>query len=539
MLRIFLALLAVRAAAEPSLLRSRPAFALVDEVVELRPADAHHFNVEAPQKCGDDAPIEVLPRRLRCQMTRPETTTILVSVCDDALTYCRQESFAVNVAGAAKAAAKASPLAASPRADKRAPEGFLDNDPARALADARRENRLILIDFYGVWCPPCNQLEEEAYPAAVFKAAAADYVKIGLDADAAVSYAWKARFKVGGYPTLVVADADLRELGRVVGFLSAPALAAFLDGAKALRTEPVEVAAARLAHGGAAATLARRLRVARWRAERGEFAAVEALLAGRAESDARRELLLARRERARREDDTAARVAAAKDLAAGFPLDAEFVYWAAEIAESDKAAGLNLRAAVRESVRKWSSNPAVGETGFTPGDLESAEAGFVEIVASTQEARPLWSAAADAYAREARLSPLKAPRAANFGLGDALLKAGRTAEAKALYEALVRAYPREFTFNYEYASELSDGGDATGAYPYAVAAERAAYGDNWLRAVRLKGELELILGRPADAAKTVDEALAQAVLPKSAAVRTYRYVAALRDLRRRIAAAKS
>jgi hypothetical protein len=102
----------------------------------------------------------------------------------------------------------------------------------------------------------------------------------------------------------------------------------------------------------------------------------------------------------------------------------------------------------------------------------------------------------------------------------------------------VKAYPGEFTFNYEYAAELEDDGDAAGAYPYAVAAAQAAYGDNWLRAVRLKGALELKLGRPEQAAKTVDEALAQTIPPKSPLVRTYRYLSALRALRREIAAAK-
>ncbi|MFI5351200.1 MAG: tetratricopeptide repeat protein, partial [Elusimicrobiota bacterium] len=187
---------------------------------------------------------------------------------------------------------------------------------------------------------------------------------------------------------------------------------------------------------------------------------------------------------------------------------------------------------------KWSSSSALGESEYAVADLLSEEAALAEVVGSTEEARGLWSRAADAYGEEARLSPLKSPRAANFGRGEALLKAGRKAEAKSMYESLVKAYPREFTFNYVYATGLKDDGDAAGAYPYAVAATEAAYGDNWLRAVRLKGSIELKLGRLDEAAKTVDEALAQTVPPKSPLVRTYRYVSALRALRREIAAAR-
>jgi thiol-disulfide isomerase/thioredoxin len=540
MIAIFLAALALpAAAAEPSLLKTRPASALVDEVVELRPIDGHHFNVEAPQRCGADKPLEVLPRRLRCQLTKPGVAAFLVSVCDDALTFCRQESFDVKVAGVAKAAAKTSPVKAAPKGGKGAPAGFIDNEPARARALARREGRLLLIDFYGIWCPPCNQLEEEAYPDPAFQAASADFVKVGLDADAVASFDWKAHFKVGGYPTLIVADANLTELGRVVGSRSGPALAKFLTDVKAYRDEPVETAAALVAKGGPDATELRRLRVAHWRAERGEFDGVEKLLAGIDDPYARRELLLARREQARLQDDQPARLTATKALIADFPRDAAFASWVDELAAADKNAAAPLREAVRASVALWSTNAALGDSEYAPADLLYEEASIAEQLGSTEEAKGLWSQTADAYGAEAAKSPLKVPRAANFGRADALLKAGRKAEAKSLYESLVKAYPEEFTFNYEYASELNDDGDASAAYPYAVKAAETAYGDNWLRAVRLKGALELKLGRPGDAAKTVDEALAQTVPPKSAQVRTYRYVNALRALRRDITAAKT
>ncbi len=538
MLSLLLALLAAPALAAPaSLLRSRPGSALVDEIVELRPIDGHHFNVEAPQKCGADAPIEVLPRRLRCQLRTPGVATILVSVCDDALTYCRQESFDVKVAGAAKAAAKASPIKAAPKGGRHAPAGFIDNEPARARALARREHRLLFIDFYGIWCPPCNQLEEESYPDPAFQAASSDFVKLGLDADAAASFDWKTHFKVGGYPTLIVADADLRELGRIVGARSGPALAKFLADIKAFDGEPIETAAALVAKGGAEATPLRRLRVAHWRAERGEFDAAEKLLAGLTDPYARRELLLARRERARLADDAAAHLEATKLLIAEFPGDAAFADWVSDLAAADKPAAAALRGAVENSVARWSASPELGGTDYSAADLLAEESSLADVVGSSEEARARWSKTADAYAAEAAKAPLKVPRAANFGRGEALMSAGRKAEARALYESLVAAYPAEFTFNYDYASALRDDGDAAAAYPYAVRALAAGYGDNWLRAVRLKAELELKLGRAADAAKTVDDALAQTVPPKSAAVRTSRYVAALRELRLQIKAA--
>lgn len=511
-------------AEEPSLLQSRPPSALAHEIIELKPAAGHHFNPAAPQTCGGLRAEEVLPRRFRCQLRTAGAVPILASICDDAKTFCRQERFQVAVRGLSKAAARLSPVQSPPKGGKQAPEGFIDNDPAEALSLAKKTGRLLFIDFYGIWCPPCNELEEHAYPDPAFQAAAADFVKIGLDADAQASFDWKARFKVGGYPTLIVADAELRELGRIVGSRSGPALARFLREAKGAKDESSEK---------------RRLREARRRASRGEFDEAASILSALAGPEARRELLLARRERARREEDAPAGLAATRQLAAEFADSAEFSDWALALVEADKAAGAALVTPLRHSVESWLDSPTLGESGYAPGDLISNEAAFFETLGSTQEAKALWSRAADAYAAQAAKSPLKVPRAANFGRAEALKNAGRRAEAEALYASLTAAYPEEFTFNYDYASALKDDGRAADAYPLSVKAERGAYGDNWLRAVRLKAELELQLGRAPEAAATVDEALAQVAMPKSTAVRTGRYLIALRRLREKIAAARS
>ncbi|MBI3563634.1 MAG: thioredoxin family protein [Elusimicrobia bacterium] len=535
MLLPLLALAAAASAAEPSLLKDRPTSGLLDEVVELRPAAGHHFNVEAPQKCGGEKPLEVLPRRVRCQLKSAGKFPVLVSVCDDAKTFCRQESFDISVRGAS--GAKASPMTAAPKGGRKAPEGFVDNDPAAAQALARKDGKLLFIDFYGIWCPPCNDLEEHAYPAPEFKAAAKDFVLVGLDADTPGSHDWKSRFKVGGYPTLVIADADLREVARVIGYRSGPALAEVMRTAVALRGEPIEAAAAAVAKGGAGATEARRVRVARWRSDRAEFERAEDLLKGLASAEARKLALETRRERARVTEDAEAGLAALRGLLDGFPDDASYSDWASALADQDAAAAKALEPALRRSVERWSAEPALGAAGYDPGDLLYNLASFLDAIGSTEAAKDVWTKVADAYAAQAAASPLAVPRAANFGRAEALWKAGRKDEAKALYETLVKAYPGEFTFNYDYATALADE-DPRAAYPYAVKAVAAAYGDNWLRAVRLKASLELALGRAADAARTVDEALAQTVPPKSSAVRTFRYVTALRDLRRKIAAAK-
>lgn len=529
--------LAAAAHADGSLLKNRPSQVVAGQIVALTPLDGDHFNQDAPQKCGADAPQELKPRRLNCRFRRPGVNHVLVTICDDALTFCRQERFDVDVrpGGAAASAVSASPLAAAPRGGAAAPPGFIDNDPKAAFARARARHALVLVDFYGIWCPPCNDLVEYAYPDPAFKAASRDWVKLALDADAQTSFALKNRWKVGGYPTLIAADAEGREIGRVVGFLSGPALAKFLDQSRTESGEPVDAVSVLVAHGGPDATPQRRLRVARWRAARGEFAAAEKLLERDDSAPARRELLEMRRERARREGDNAAARRALNGLIQAFPADAEYADWVESLSEIDTATVRALLTPLHASVARWSVDPTLGEQGEDPGDLFYDEASVLAALGDKSAAREEFSKAADAYAAQAARSPLKTPRAANFGRADSLMKAGRREEAKTLYVSLVKAYPTEFTFNYEYATALSDDGDFSAAYPYAVAAAHDGYGDNWLRAVRLKAELEFKLGRAAEAAQTVSRALTQAPEPKTTNVRTFRYLAALRKLQARLA----
>jgi len=72
-------------------------------------------------------------------------------------------------------------------------------------------------------------------------------------------------------------------------------------------------------------------------------------------------------------------------------------------------------------------------------------------------------------------------------------------------------------------------------YPAALISARAAvksgYGDNWLRAVALEAKILTAMGLKDEAVKSLDAALGEAAAPKSAAVRTHRYLTELRRLR--------
>jgi thiol-disulfide isomerase/thioredoxin len=520
-----LLLLSAAPAGAENLVKSKPAAAMLNERIELKPIDGHHFNVEAPQKCGKNRADEVTPRVFRCRLASSGAVEVLASVCDDALTFCRQERFTVQVSGRKPEAARAK-VAPKPHAFA---EGFLVNEPGKAVTFARRAHQPLFVHFYGIWCPPCNMLEEGVYPGELFQKASEGFVKLALDADAELSWDWKARFKIGGYPTLLVLDERGQEISRAVGYRSPEALALFLKESQGLMAEPVELAALAVAKSSPSEDGARRARVANWRLERAEYE--EALAAAGTAPAARRASLLARKELASKSDDAPAVRAALKDLAAEFKDEAEFTDWVSDLVERDKPAAEALAPAVSASVARWSADPKLGEHGFVPGDLLESEASYLESLGREAEAKAAWSAGAEAYAADAKASRLKLARGANLERAYCLVKAGRLAEARALYDSLVGAYPDEFTFNYGYGRLLFEQKEYPSALVSARAAVKAGYGDNYLRAVALQSKILKAMGLKEEAAKSLDAALSEAAAPKSAAVRTHRYLADLRKLR--------
>jgi predicted Zn-dependent protease len=360
-------------------------------------------------------------------------------------------------------------------------------------------------------------LEELTYPTPEFKAASARYVRLRLDADSDVSWAWKARFKVGGYPTLIVADEQLREIGRVVGWLPAPALARTLEELKRLKDQPVEASRDRL-------------RVGRWHYERGEYALARKAFEGRKDAEAHRYDLLSEAELAKQEDRKDDLKSAYRALVADFPADYELSGWLGELLELDKpfaSARLEQSKAVADA---WVNDPKLAVTGETKGDVFEGEAELLDAAGSAEDAKTYYRKAAEAFGAMAERSPLALSRGPNIERAYCLRKAGETAAAGALYEKLVAAYPDEFTFRRAYAEMLSEQGDKNKAYEQASLAVEHSYGDNWLRAVHLKASLELDLGKKDQARRTIESALAEASLPSSTQLRTHRYIAKLRGL---------
>ncbi len=102
-------------------------------------------------------------------------------------------------------------------------------DLAKALQQAKTENKMVLMDFTGSdWCPPCKALHSTVLTSKEFaNFASTNLVLVEVDfphskaqskelkeANAALSE----KFKIEGFPTIIVLSADGKELKRRDGY---------------------------------------------------------------------------------------------------------------------------------------------------------------------------------------------------------------------------------------------------------------------------------------------------------------------------------
>ncbi len=92
-----------------------------------------------------------------------------------------------------------------------------------AQARARAEKKVILMDLWAEWCGPCQYLKKKVFPTAEAQAALAKVVP--FDAlvqtrdmkDLPEGRVLAEKYELQGFPTLIIIDADGKELRRQVG----------------------------------------------------------------------------------------------------------------------------------------------------------------------------------------------------------------------------------------------------------------------------------------------------------------------------------
>ncbi len=94
---------------------------------------------------------------------------------------------------------------------------FVEKTFDEACAEAKKADKLVLIDFYTTWCGPCKKLDRETWPDTDVKALLSEkFIAIKLDAEKDTKTA--ANFKIGSYPTVLLVKPSGDEIDCLVGF---------------------------------------------------------------------------------------------------------------------------------------------------------------------------------------------------------------------------------------------------------------------------------------------------------------------------------
>lgn len=92
-----------------------------------------------------------------------------------------------------------------------------DADIDRAFAQARAQNKPVLLYWGATWCPPCNQLKATFFNRQDFAQASQSFVAVHVDGDRPGAQKLGSRFKVSGYPTVVLFSPAGAEITRLPG----------------------------------------------------------------------------------------------------------------------------------------------------------------------------------------------------------------------------------------------------------------------------------------------------------------------------------
>ncbi|WP_077037171.1 thioredoxin family protein [Pelomonas sp. KK5] len=132
---------------------------------------------------------------------------------------------AASLALALAAAAPAAHAATSPASGGAAVawlEANGDADVDRAFTQAKTEKKPLLLYWGAKWCPPCNQLKATLFNRQDFIEQSRAFVAVHIDGDSAGAQKLGTRFKVRGYPTMILFNPAATEITRLPGEIDAP-----------------------------------------------------------------------------------------------------------------------------------------------------------------------------------------------------------------------------------------------------------------------------------------------------------------------------
>ena len=83
---------------------------------------------------------------------------------------------------------------------------FIESDWKKALAEAKKQNKLIFLDAYATWCGPCRMLKQYTFPdKAVGEFFNENFINIALDMEKGDGPAVARQYQVNAYLPMAMA----------------------------------------------------------------------------------------------------------------------------------------------------------------------------------------------------------------------------------------------------------------------------------------------------------------------------------------------
>jgi len=143
---------------------------------------------------------------------------LLLGACSKA----PEPSAATSTAAATPAANRAAaPHAVADAAGIAWRKASTDAEVDAAFGEARAQSKPVFLYWGADWCPPCNQVKATLFNRQDFIERSRAFVPVYIDGDRPGAQKIGARFRVSGYPTMVLFRADGTELTRLPGEVEA------------------------------------------------------------------------------------------------------------------------------------------------------------------------------------------------------------------------------------------------------------------------------------------------------------------------------
>jgi len=534
------------AEADAPLVAEHPAEVLLNEIVAFAPGKNHHFNEKAPHHCGGGRLIEVKETGVQCQFPERKIYKPVLQVCDDANTYCKQAPLTVAVEGSDSYLVKLksyfgigedAPAQSFPTQGDETPNhparGFIQNDVAKARRLAKERKAPILLFFSQLYCPPCNLMKETSFATDEFQEKTKDFVKLQLDADITTYEKLITALDLNYTPTLVVLDADMREIGKAVTFGSPTYLRRWLDEESANLDAPIAEVEKRIAAAEDGGTMEDRTRLGIFKFRSLDFKKAEELLKAPAQKDARAEKYL--RLANIRNMKTAERL---KTLPAAIPsmtdCQSNDYLWniVPDKDEKIEPADLKKRADLIALAYRRSNAPKGLELDcrLNRAYLKQMEGALYRNTGDFERAGKSYRAAADIFGEFLNPQTGKTAQSAKLHQALSLAKLKDRNEGDRLLDELNGEDAGNYTFDYLRASGLLGDKKYDEALAAARAAAKKATAKNALRIAGLEASILVKADRKAEAEAFIRGKIAEINLPKDKDAYTHRFIQKLRRL---------